>query len=65
MVAVLEIAFLVVCATLGFWWFRRTNVYRAYRRSPGDAAQFVDQRGRFGQLGIRDPGPQRRPPRPR
>jgi hypothetical protein len=60
MVPMLEIAFLVVCVTLGAWWFSRTNVYRARRRSPG--SRFVEQRGRFGQLGGRDQGPQGRPP---
>jgi hypothetical protein len=64
MVAMLEIVFLILCAVLGSWWFSRTNVYRAHRRSPGDPGQFVDERGRFGELGSRDEGPQRRPHRP-
>ena len=33
MVAVIEIVFLIVCVMVGVWWFRRTNTYRAYRRS--------------------------------
>ena len=31
MVAVLEIVFLIICAVLGVWWFRRTSLYRARR----------------------------------
>jgi len=50
MVAMLEIVFLIACSVLGLWWFTRTNVYRAHRRSPGDPGQFVDERGRFGEL---------------
>jgi ribose/xylose/arabinose/galactoside ABC-type transport system permease subunit len=34
-VAMLEIVFLIVCVVLGTWWFRRTNLFRAYRRSGG------------------------------
>jgi hypothetical protein len=63
MVAIFEIVFLIVCVVLGLWWFSRTNVYRGHRRSPNDQGQFVDQRGRYGQLGTRDEGPKRRPPR--
>jgi hypothetical protein len=33
MVLMFEIAFLVVCVTLGWLWFRRTNTYRSRRRS--------------------------------
>lgn len=33
MVAMLEIAFLIVCAALGLRWFRRTSLYKAHRRS--------------------------------
>lgn len=29
MVAMFETAFLIVCAVLGIWWFRRTSMYRA------------------------------------
>jgi hypothetical protein len=39
MVPMLEIAFLVVCAALGLRWFRRTNLYRAHRRSGVDPGQ--------------------------
>lgn len=39
MVAVLEIVFLVVCVVLCVWWFRRTNMYRARRRSGADPGQ--------------------------
>lgn len=35
MVAVFEVAFLIVCVLLVAWWFRRTSLYRAHRRSPG------------------------------
>jgi hypothetical protein len=35
MVAMVEIAFLIVCVVLGLRWFLRTNLYRAHRRSPG------------------------------
>jgi hypothetical protein len=34
MVAMFEIAFLIVCVVLSVWWFRRTNLYRARRRAP-------------------------------
>jgi hypothetical protein len=44
MVAVFEIVFLIVCAGLGLWWFRRTNLYRAHRRSGGDPSQFGDHK---------------------
>ena len=39
MVAMLEIAFLILCVTAGVRWFRRTNLYRAHRRSPGVPGQ--------------------------
>ena len=39
MVAIFEIAFLVVCAALGTTWFRRTNLYQAHRRSGIDPGQ--------------------------
>jgi hypothetical protein len=39
MVAMFEIAFLIVVVVLRAWWFRRTNLYRAHRRSPGDLSQ--------------------------
>jgi hypothetical protein len=35
MVAVFEIVFLILCVALGSWWFGRTNLFRAYRRSGG------------------------------
>ena len=38
MVAMFEIAFLIVFVVIGVWWFRRTNLYRA-RRSGLDAGQ--------------------------
>lgn len=34
MVAMIEIAFLIVCVVLGLRWWTRTNLYRAQRRSP-------------------------------
>ena len=33
MVAVVEIAFLVVLVALGVWWFRRTSAYRSRHES--------------------------------
>jgi hypothetical protein len=44
MVAVFEIMFLIGCVALGVWWFRRTNLYRAHRRSPGDISQVNSSR---------------------
>jgi len=40
MVAMLEIAFLIVCAALILWWFSRTSAFR--HRKPGAEP---DQRG--------------------
>ena len=59
MVAMFEIVFLIVCAVLVVWWFRRTNIYRAYRRSgvvPGRHQWAVRIHGVGGPTG----GPQRR-----
>lgn len=39
MVAMFEIALLIVLAVLAVWWFRRTNLYRNRRRSVIDQAQ--------------------------
>ena len=39
MVAMLEIAFLIICGALGSWWFSRTNLYRAHRRGSRDPGQ--------------------------
>jgi len=39
MVAVFEIAFLVVCAVLLLWWFTRTSAYRALPRSGAEPGQ--------------------------
>jgi ABC-type nickel/cobalt efflux system permease component RcnA len=39
MVAMIEIASLFLLVILGVWWFRRTNLYRAHRRSPGVPGQ--------------------------
>ncbi len=36
MVAMLEIAFVIVCLVLGLWWFSRTSTFRAHRRSGVD-----------------------------
>jgi hypothetical protein len=33
MVAMFEIAFLIVCVALFLWWFTRTSLFRAQRRS--------------------------------
>jgi len=46
MVPVLEVAFLIICALLGLWWFSRTKAFR-YRAHGGKAA---------------DPGSQYHPP---
>ena len=49
MVAMLEVAFLIVCAVLGVWWFRRTNIYRVRRRSSIDPGQHgANATGKFG-----------------
>ena len=49
MVAMFEIAFLIVCTVLGLRWFRRTNIYRAHRRSGVDPGQHgVGTSERFG-----------------
>jgi hypothetical protein len=34
MVAMFEIAFLIVCAVVGIWWIRRTKLYRARNGDP-------------------------------
>lgn len=39
MVAFFEVVFLVVCAVVALWWFRRTNLYRAHQRSGVDPGQ--------------------------
>jgi hypothetical protein len=63
MVAMLEIVFLIVFAVLGVWWFRRTNIYRAHRRSGADPGQYGwGASDRFGMLGGANPGPAQRPP---
>jgi hypothetical protein len=43
MVAVLEVVFLAFFLALGAWWFRRTPLYRAHRRSVVDRAQDTPQ----------------------
>ena len=40
MVAMFEIAMVIVLAVLGVWWFRRTNMYRSCRRSGVGPAQY-------------------------
>jgi hypothetical protein len=35
-VAMFEIAFLIVCVVLGLWWFSRTSTFRTHRRSGVD-----------------------------
>src|SRR5262245_39629949 len=42
MVAMLEIAFLIVCVGLGFWWYSRTNFHRARRGSSRPSPAFKD-----------------------
>jgi hypothetical protein len=39
MVAIFEVALLVVCASGGLWWFTRTNLFRAHKRSGSDPGQ--------------------------
>jgi hypothetical protein len=39
MVAILEIVCLIVCASVGLWWFSRTKPYRAHKRSEIDPGQ--------------------------
>ena len=39
MVAMLEVAFLILCVALGLWWFSRTNLYHAHRRGSKDPGQ--------------------------
>jgi hypothetical protein len=39
MVAMFEIAFLIVFAVFAVWWFRRTKLYRNRTRSAIDQAQ--------------------------
>jgi hypothetical protein len=46
MVAMFEIVFLVACAVLGLWWFRRTSTFRALRRSGADPTLDHDGWGR-------------------
>ena len=36
MVAMVEIVFLIVCASLGLWLFSRTSLFRAHLRSGAD-----------------------------
>jgi hypothetical protein len=36
MVAMFEIAFVIVCVVLGLWWFSRTSTFRAHLRSGVD-----------------------------
>jgi len=49
-VAVLEVASLVIFLALGVWWFRRTNLYRANRRSVVDRAKDSGQSPGGGNL---------------
>jgi hypothetical protein len=59
MVAMFEIVFVIVCAVVGLWWFRRTNIYRAHRRSGADPGQFgVATSERFGMY-TRPEGPEK------
>ena len=58
MVPTLEIAFLVVCATLGLWWFLHTNIHRAHKRqglSPPQHGQRMT--GAFGWRQLSKPTP--------
>jgi hypothetical protein len=42
MVAMLEIAFLIICVGLALWWYSRTNFHRARRRSSRPSPDFKD-----------------------
>lgn len=44
MVAMFEVAFLILSTALGVWWFRRTNLYRAHRTLGVDPGQFGTRR---------------------
>jgi len=39
MVAMLEIVFLIVCAVLALWWFRRTSAFRLRMKTESDPGQ--------------------------
>lgn len=69
MVAMFEIAFLIVCAGLGLWWFRRTSLYRyrAHRGSSADprekgGADIHDMTRRPGKFDASSSGFRLRPP---
>jgi hypothetical protein len=47
MVPMFEIAFVIVCVVLGLWWFRRTSLYRAHRRSGIDPGQSGTNRSSY------------------
>jgi hypothetical protein len=63
MVAIVEISLVIVCAVLGVWWFGRTSLYRAHRRSGADPGQFgTHTPGSFGVLGSKAGAQSRHPP---
>jgi ABC-type nickel/cobalt efflux system permease component RcnA len=45
MVAMVEIAFLILVALLGLWWLSRTSMFRALRRSGADPTLDHDRSG--------------------
>jgi hypothetical protein len=60
MVPMFEIAFLIVLVVLGLWWFSRTNIYRAYRRSGVAPDQYGVTGEKFPEVGDRTGGPKER-----
>jgi hypothetical protein len=50
MVAALEVVFLILFVALSVWWIRRTNLYRAHRRSAVDRVQDSQSSGRMGSV---------------
>lgn len=61
MVAMFEVAFLILFVALGVWWLRRTKLYRSQRRSSVDRVQDArgsgaDGGGMNGLYGGGDPG---------
>jgi hypothetical protein len=60
MVAMFEIASLIVLVVLGLWWFSRTNIYRAYRRSGVAPDQYGVSGEKFPEVRGPTPGPKER-----
>jgi hypothetical protein len=64
MVAILEILFLTVCGVLGLWWFSRTSLFRAHRRSGADPGRLPHQKGAEEGGGFSPDLPSHKFPRP-